>query len=131
MKIPTKFADERCFLEQNNLDDSFVMPSPKCFGTAFSIQSFVLFAGTDPGKPATATNNQIEHAVHLYTLFEESLSVPRLETWVTRLDVEDKYEQLKHALPPRCRPKRSDVCFSPTACKRRSGGDSRRERRVR
>jgi len=39
----------------------------------------------------------IEDAVHLYTLFEESLSVPRLEEWVTRLDVEDEYERLKRA----------------------------------
>lgn len=39
----------------------------------------------------------IEDAVHLYTLFEESLSIPRLEKWVTRLDVEDKYDRLKHA----------------------------------
>ena len=39
----------------------------------------------------------VEDAVHLYTLFEESLSVPRLEEWVTRLDVEDEYERLKRA----------------------------------
>ncbi|WP_135854013.1 hypothetical protein [Halorussus salinus] len=39
----------------------------------------------------------IEDAVHLYTLFEESLSVPRLEEWVTRLDVETEYERLKRA----------------------------------
>jgi hypothetical protein len=39
----------------------------------------------------------IEDAVHLYTLFEESLSVSRLEEWVTRLDVEDEYERLKRA----------------------------------
>ena len=39
----------------------------------------------------------VEDAVHLYTLFEESLSVSRLEEWVTRLDVEDQYERLKHA----------------------------------
>ena len=39
----------------------------------------------------------VEDAVHLYTLFEESLSVSRLEEWVTRLDVEDKYERLKRA----------------------------------
>lgn len=39
----------------------------------------------------------IEDAVHLYTLFEETLSVARLETWVTRLGVEDDYEQLKRA----------------------------------
>lgn len=39
----------------------------------------------------------IEDAVHLYTLFEESLSVPRLEKWVRRLDVEDEYDRLKRA----------------------------------
>lgn len=39
----------------------------------------------------------IEDAVHFYTLFEESLSVPRLEEWVTRLDVEAEYERLKRA----------------------------------
>ncbi|MGQ4554899.1 hypothetical protein [Halobellus sp. GM3] len=39
----------------------------------------------------------IEDAVHLYTLFEESLSVARLEEWVTRLDVKDEYERLKRA----------------------------------
>ena len=39
----------------------------------------------------------IEDAVHLYTLFEESLSVSRLEEWVARLDVEDEYERLKRA----------------------------------
>lgn len=44
-----------------------------------------------------SAQKDIEDAVHLYTLFEESLSVPRLEKWVTRLDVEDEYERLKHA----------------------------------
>ena len=39
----------------------------------------------------------IEDAVHLYTLFEESLSVSRLEKWVTRLAVEDEYDRLKRA----------------------------------
>ena len=39
----------------------------------------------------------VEDAVHLYTLFEQSLSVSRLEEWVTRLDVEDEYERLKRA----------------------------------
>ncbi len=39
----------------------------------------------------------IEDAVHLYTLFQESLSVARLEQWVTRLDVEVEYERLKRA----------------------------------
>lgn len=37
----------------------------------------------------------VEDAVHLYTLFEESLSVPRLEEWVARLDVEGEYERLE------------------------------------
>jgi hypothetical protein len=44
-----------------------------------------------------SAQKDIEDAVHLYTLFEESLSVPRLEEWVKRLDVEDEYERLKHA----------------------------------
>ena len=44
-----------------------------------------------------SARKDIEDAVHLYTLFEKSLSVPRLEEWVTRLDVEDEYERLKHA----------------------------------
>ncbi|WP_324759691.1 hypothetical protein [Haloarcula montana] len=39
----------------------------------------------------------VEDAVHLYTLFEESLSVSRLETWVTRLDVESEYERLERS----------------------------------
>lgn len=43
------------------------------------------------------TRTDIEDAVHLYTLFEGSLSVPRLEHWVARLDVEDEYERLRHA----------------------------------
>ena len=44
-----------------------------------------------------SAQKDIEDAVHLYTLFEESLSVPRLEEWVTRLNVEDEYERLKRA----------------------------------
>jgi hypothetical protein len=39
----------------------------------------------------------IEDAVHLYLLFEENLSVARLEEWVTRLDVTEEYERLKRA----------------------------------
>lgn len=39
----------------------------------------------------------IEDAVHLYTLFEESLSVQRLEDWVTKLDVQDEYDRLERA----------------------------------
>lgn len=41
------------------------------------------------------TQKDVEDAVHLYALFEESLSVARLEEWVTRLEVEDEYERLK------------------------------------
>lgn len=43
------------------------------------------------------TRTDVEDAVHLYTLFGERLSVPRLEEWVTRLDVEDEYERLTRA----------------------------------
>lgn len=43
------------------------------------------------------TRTDIEDAVHLYTIFEEGLSIPRLEQWVARLDVKDEYERLKHA----------------------------------
>ncbi|GAD52501.1 hypothetical protein MBEHAL_1261 [Halarchaeum acidiphilum MH1-52-1] len=39
----------------------------------------------------------LEDAVHLYTMFEESLSVGRLEEWVSRLDVTEEYERLKRA----------------------------------
>ena len=44
-----------------------------------------------------SAQKDVEDAVHLYTLFEESLSASRLEEWVTRLDVEDEYERLKRA----------------------------------
>lgn len=43
------------------------------------------------------TQKDVEDAVHLYTLFEENLSEPQLEEWVTRLDVEDEYDRLKRA----------------------------------
>lgn len=39
----------------------------------------------------------IEDAIHLYILFEQSLSAARLKEWVTRLGVEDEYERLKRA----------------------------------
>ncbi|QKY19745.1 hypothetical protein B4589_004870 [Halolamina sp. CBA1230] len=39
----------------------------------------------------------LEDAVHLYTLFEQSLSVSRLEEWVRRLGVEDEYDRLERA----------------------------------
>lgn len=39
----------------------------------------------------------VEDAVHLYTLFEESRSESRLEEWGSRLDVTDEYDPLEHA----------------------------------
>ncbi|MEM4781780.1 MAG: hypothetical protein QXG03_09510, partial [Halalkalicoccus sp.] len=39
----------------------------------------------------------IEDAIHLYTLFEESLRIDELAHWGKKLDVEDKYERLKQA----------------------------------
>lgn len=39
----------------------------------------------------------IEDAVHLYTLFEETLSAARLERWAQRLEVEAEYERLTQA----------------------------------
>jgi hypothetical protein len=46
-------------------------------------------------KLSLGTRTDIEDAVHLYTLFEESLSVSRLETWVGKLGVEDEYDRLE------------------------------------
>lgn len=48
-------------------------------------------------KLALGSQKDIEDAVHLFLLFEESLSVARLETWVTKLEVESEYERLKRA----------------------------------
>ena len=41
------------------------------------------------------TPKDFEDAVHIHSLFEESLSIPQLERWVRKLGVEDDYEQLK------------------------------------
>lgn len=43
------------------------------------------------------TQKDFEDAVHLYILFEESLSSEELETWVRKLDVGDQYDRLKRA----------------------------------
>lgn len=45
-------------------------------------------------KLALGGRTDLEDAAHLYTVFGESLSTDRLETWVERLDVEDRYERL-------------------------------------
>ena len=41
------------------------------------------------------TPKDFEDAVHIHSLFEESLSIPQLERWVRKIGVEDDYEQLK------------------------------------
>lgn len=38
-----------------------------------------------------------EDAVHLYAMFEETLSTREIEQWVEKLGVEDEYERLKRA----------------------------------
>lgn len=43
------------------------------------------------------SRTDVEDAVHLHALFEENLSVARLEEWTTRLGVEDEYERLERA----------------------------------
>lgn len=43
------------------------------------------------------TQTDLEDAVHLYTLFEETLSGERLKTWVKRLDVAPEYDRLTRA----------------------------------
>lgn len=48
-------------------------------------------------KLRLGAQKDVEDAVHLYTIFEESLSESRLEEWVRRLEVEDEYERLKRA----------------------------------
>jgi hypothetical protein len=41
------------------------------------------------------TQKDFEDAVHLYTMFEETLSTPALEQWIRKLDVEDSYDRLR------------------------------------
>lgn len=43
------------------------------------------------------TQTDFEDALHLYTIFEESLRTDRLEDWVRRLGVETEYERLERA----------------------------------
>jgi hypothetical protein len=43
------------------------------------------------------TPKDFEDALHLHSLFEESLSTPALERWVTNLGVEGDYERLEQA----------------------------------
>jgi len=46
-------------------------------------------------KLSLGGRTDLEDAAHLYTVFGESLSTARLESWVERLDVEDRYERLR------------------------------------
>ncbi len=48
-------------------------------------------------KLSLGGRTDLEDAAHLYTLFRETLSRARLETWVERLDVEGRYERLTNA----------------------------------
>lgn len=41
------------------------------------------------------TQKDFEDAVHLYTMFEESLTTTELERWVSKLDAEDAYDRLR------------------------------------
>ena len=44
-----------------------------------------------------SAQKDFEDAVHLYALFEETLSTATLEQWVRELGVEDEYDRLEHA----------------------------------
>jgi len=48
-------------------------------------------------KLSLGGRTDLEDAAHLYTVFGETLSRDRLETWVERLDVEERYERLTNA----------------------------------
>ncbi|GAA0514316.1 hypothetical protein SAMN04488066_103146 [Halorubrum aquaticum] len=48
-------------------------------------------------KLSLGGRTDLEDAAHLYTVFGETLSTPRLEGWVERLDVEDRYDRLTNA----------------------------------
>lgn len=48
-------------------------------------------------KLSLGGRTDLEDAAHLYTVFGETLSRSRLETWVERLDVEDRYDRLTNA----------------------------------
>lgn len=50
--------------------------------------AYILFLGT---------TKDFEDATHLYYLFEENLSIPELQRWISKLDVEEEYERLKSA----------------------------------
>ncbi len=50
-----------------------------------------------PYKLWMGSKTDYEDAVHLFTLFEESLSIVELEHWVHELGVMEEYERLKRA----------------------------------
>lgn len=87
-------------LEVKFVDDEFDRASLRTKITA-------RLTSTDAGIPIGPLELQIayklhlgartdfEDAVHLYAMFEETLSTPELERWVERLGVEDEYERLE------------------------------------
>ena len=48
-------------------------------------------------KLSLGGRTDLEDAAHLHTVFGETLSRDRLETWVERLDVEERYDRLANA----------------------------------
>ena len=46
-------------------------------------------------KLSLGGRTDLEDAAHLYTVFGENLSTARLESWVERLDIQDRYERLR------------------------------------
>jgi len=48
-------------------------------------------------KLSLGGRTDLEDAAHLYIVFGETLSCTRLETWVERLDVKERYERLTNA----------------------------------
>ncbi|SMO84945.1 hypothetical protein [Halorubrum cibi] len=48
-------------------------------------------------KLSLGGRTDLEDAAHLYAVFGETLSKPRLEEWVERLDVEGRYDRLTNA----------------------------------
>lgn len=71
------------------------MPSPRQLAAhAFRIGPFELQIAY---KLYLGSKTDIEDAVHLYSVFEETLSVPRLEAWVSEFGVTAEYDRLKRS----------------------------------
>lgn len=99
-------APERHFLPTWRGEDvQFVDDEFDCASVANSIEARIGGATLPIGplelqvayKPFLGTQRDLEDAVHLYTLFGETLRVDRLQAWCTRLGVEDEYDRLERA----------------------------------